>query len=176
MKRIFLFCVLGIFLIACTLACAKVRYYPVIKDPNYPVVVKKKDGKVVVKKEKVPLAKKKEQAKKERVLVGTFYPDPTRILIGNQTYNIFVEVWLTPSFKKGKVKGPPDFDLPPNAKVEATMPLGNHQVYAKGRIKTKEYGWQSVGAVSEEVSIGSRVYYGSHYGDYVIFYQSDFPR
>jgi len=174
MKRICLFCILGIFLTACT----SVRDYPVIKDPGYPrIVVKKKEGKVIIKKEKVLLAKKKQAlVKEERVLVGTFYPDPTRILIGNQTYNIFVEVWLTPSFKKGKVKGPPDFDLPPNAKIEAIMPLGKHQIYAKGRIKTREYGWQSVGVVNKEVSISSRVYYGGYYGDYVIFHQSDFPR
>ena len=163
MKRICLFCVLGIFLTACAF---KVQDYPVIKDPNYPrVVVKEKEGKVV----------NENKLQEERTQAGIFYPDPTRILIENRTYNVFIRIWLVPSFEKGKVKGPPDLDLPPRAKVEAIMPLGQHPAYAQGRIKTAD-GWKSVGVISKNISIDSRVYYGSSYGEYVIFNQSDFLR
>ena len=164
MKRIWLFFLLGAFLAGCTF---KVKEYPVIKDPNYPkVVVKEKEGKVV--QEKKP--------KEERIQVGTFYPDPTRGYIQNQTYNIFIKVWLDPVFKKGRAKGPPDFYLPPKAIVEAVMPLGNHSVYAEGMMQTGEYGWKSVGVTGKEVSIDHRVYYDGHYGWYVVFHQSDFRR
>jgi hypothetical protein len=172
--ELLLLAISSVLLISCTV---KVKDYPVIKDPKYPQIVVK-EREIVVERTKTPLAKPEGPplAEKEEVSIGVFYPDPTRIIVKNLTYNIFIKVWLIPSFEKGRVKGPPDLDLPPNAKVEVTMPLGNHPVYAEGRIKTREYGWQSVGGVSKEVSIGSRVYYGSNYGDCVVFYQADFLR
>lgn len=172
----------GLLLVSCTI---EARDYPVIRDPGYPwIVVREKE--TLAKEEKSPLTKPEEEPlakpeesssliEKDRT-TGIFYPDPTRILIENRTYNIFVKVWLAPSFEKGRVKGKPDFDLPPNVKVEAILPLGNHVIYAEGRVKTAAYGWQSVGTVSKEFYIGSRVYYWGDYGAYVVFRQYDFPR
>jgi len=165
MKGICLFCILGIFLTTCTL---QVKDYPVIKDPNYPrVVVKEKEEKVV---------KETKPQEEEEIQVGTFYPDPTRGYIENQTYNVFIMIWLDPVFEKGIAKGSPDFDLPPKAIVEAVMPLGGHIVYARGRMKTEQYGWQSLGKANKKFSINSRVYYDGNYGWYIIFHQGDFER
>lgn len=152
---LFLVLVLGVFLTGCTF---KVKEYPVIRDPDY--------SKLVVK-------------GKEKVFVGkgeaAVYPDPTRGYIENRTYNVFIMVWLDPSFKDGK-RGSPDFELPPKAIVEAVMPLGGHIVYAQGRIKTREYGWQLLGEINKKFLIDSRIYYGGNYGWYVVFHQGDFER
>lgn len=167
MRKIWLFFGLGLFLTACTFP---VKDYPVIKDPNYPrVVVREKEEKLIK-------AKKPQEERKKRTLVGTFYPDPTRGYIENQTYNVFIMIWLDPVFEKGRAKGPPDFDLPPKAIVEAVMPLGEHIVYARGRMKTEQYGWQLLGRANKKFSIDSRVHYDGNYGWYIIFHQGDFER
>ena len=132
-----------------------------------------KDQKVIIK--KGPLVKEEPSplVKGEK---GVFYPDPTRGFIENKSYNLFIKVWLDPSFERGKVKGEPDFDLPPKAIVEAIMPLGEHAVYALGRMKTKVYCWQSIGVVNKKISIDFQVRYDGHYGWKVVFCQSEFSR
>jgi hypothetical protein len=106
----------------------------------------------------------------------TYFPDPTLGYVENASYNVFIEVWLDPRFGDGRVLGPPTFDLPPKAIVEAFMSLGEHAVYAIGRAQTEHYGWKSLGVANKKVSIDSRVYYDGHYGWKVIFRQSDFRR
>ncbi len=193
MRKICLFFLLGMFLTACA---SKAKEYPVIRDPGYQKavkVVKEEPDRAVKKKDEsvVDLREPKKVEKKKIIDIGqvplrkpvvpdipdirVYFPDPTKGYIQNRTYNIFIKVWLDPDFGSEGDKGEPDFYLPPKAIDKAIMPLGDHIVYAEGLIKT-QYGWESVGVTSEEISIDHRVYYGGHYGWYVEFNQSDFQR
>jgi len=141
-----------------------------------------KQGRLLVKKENGSLIKEQKEVVKASpfspVVVpdkNPYFPDPTRGYVENQTYNIYVKVWLDRSFRPKKEEVP-DFVLPPKAIVEAMMPLGNHSVYAEGMMQTKEYGWKSVGVANKKVSINHKVYYNGHYGWYTVFDQSDFDR
>jgi len=146
-------------------SCSRYQKRPLVEIPGSQKVVVKKGP--LVKEEPSPLVKGEK---------GVFYPDPTRGFIENESYNLFIKVWLNPSFEKGKVKGAPDFDLPPKAIVEAVMPLGERIVYALGRMKTRVYCWQSIGAVNRKIPIDSQVRYNGHYGWKVVFCQSEFSR
>jgi len=143
------------------ISCSRRQKYLLIEIPESQKVVVKEKEKALVKGEK-----------------RTFYPDPTRGYIKNSTYNVFIYVWLDPDFKGKrtgtKTAGLPDFTLPPKAIVEAIMSLGEHFVYAKGRINTVEFGWQSVGVVNKKIFVDHRVRYSGHYGWKVIFRQGDF--
>lgn len=179
MKRILLFTFMaaGFFLLLTNCAQAP----PVIKEPVYqkPVcqkVVKEKERSVVKEEEGLLMVEpRKQMMRTEDLQEVTYYPDPTRGYIENQTDNVFIKVWLDPSFEVGRKKELPDLDLPPQAIMEASMPLDEHSIYAQGRVKTY-YGWVSVGSVNKRITIDHRVCSGGHYGWKLIFRQSDFRR
>jgi hypothetical protein len=181
MKRIllFTFMVAGFFLLLTNFAT---QALPVIKEPVCQKVVKGEEKAVVKERAKLkvkPLAvvpeKQLVKKVKEPPELVTYYPDPTRGYIENRTYNVFIKVWLAPSFEVGRKEALPDLDLPPQAIMEASMPLDEHSIYAQGRVKTY-YGWISVGSVNKRITIDHRVYSGGHYGWKLIFRQSDFRR
>ncbi len=103
-----------------------------------------------------------------------FRSDPTRGYIHNNTSDTYIQVWLKPSFAKGKVEGKPNYDLPPGAIVDQVfLPLGDHAVYALGRRQTQHYGWYAMGAVSGRVYVkpGAR----GTFGWKIVFSNRDFP-
>lgn len=104
-----------------------------------------------------------------------FRPDSSRGFIHNNTFAIYVQLWLKPSFARGKVQGEPNYDLPPGAIVDQVfLPFGDHAYYALGRIETQHYGWYSLGAVSGRIYVRPVVRRGP-FGWRIIFSNRDFP-
>jgi hypothetical protein len=162
-KRILLISLIGFCLLTLISCGAKKKRVPV---PGPDVV---REGVPETKTSKGGLVIRPEERK-----MPIFRSDPTRGYIYNNTSDIYIKVWLKPSFAKGRVLGPPNYDLPPGAIVDQVfLPLGDHAVYALGRRQTQHYGWFPIGAVSGRVFVSPDA--RGTFGWRIVFSNRDFP-
>lgn len=103
--------------------------------------------------------------------VEVWRPDPTAGIVGNQSRNLFLRLWIN-----SRPPSPPTLELGPEQSAPVNVPLGSHTIYAEGRLRTPNYGWISVGTASRrfEIRNWSGTYGGFAWRQY--FNDGDFGR
>jgi len=153
--------------------CAFQQPYEIAQPPGPSnIVIAPADPPIVVQSDK-PLVTPPSQGQAVPPQVKIWRPDPTWILICNDSLTLHLEVWID--------SGPPD---PPTLKKilvpklcqDVYVMLGDHFWYAIGYIETLKFGRVPMGPARRDFYIRNWSYYGGGYSLRIPINDGDFGR